>query len=77
MQMPAHYQCQCLPPALHAQPRTSTISALALSADGTKLYVGLSDGQLEEHRIVAARSGAYLSLTARKHISRKVGNGDC
>ena len=50
----------------------SVISALALSADGGRLYVGLSDGQLEEHRIVASASGAYLSLTARKHISKKV-----
>lgn len=56
-----------------SQARGSTISALALSVDGTKLYVGLSDGQLEEQRIVAAPSGAYLSLTARKHISKKVG----
>jgi hypothetical protein len=57
------------------QSRNSTISALALSADGTKLYVGLSDGQLEEHRIIAAQSGAYLSLTARRHISKKVRQG--
>lgn len=53
--------------------RGSTISALALSADGGKLYIGLSDGQLEEHRIVSALSGAHLSLTARKHVSKKVG----
>ena len=72
--MPGARGCADTPP-LDVQSHNSIISALALSADGTKLYVGLSDGQLEEHRIVAAQSGAYLSLTARRHISKKVRQG--
>lgn len=46
------------------------IRALTVDASGSKLYLGLEDGVLEEHALAA--DAAAASLTARKHVSKRV-----
>lgn len=55
----------------HRNPN-SAISALALDATGTKLYLGFTDGQLEEYKITADFAHAKALLSARKHVGKKV-----
>lgn len=58
-------------PALVA--RNALISCVAVSHGADRLYLGLQDGQLEEHRIGTAPGGSVqVALGARKHVSRKV-----
>ncbi len=55
----------------HRNPN-SAISALALDAAGTKLYLGFTDGQLEEYKITISFAQAKALLSARKHVGKKV-----
>ena len=59
-------------PALDHRSKSSKISSVAVSEDGRILYLGLSDGQIEEHSIVCNQHGVRTSLRARKHIGKKV-----
>ena len=45
---------------------------MAVTEDARTLYLGLSDGQIEEHSIVSGQQGVRTSLRARKHIGKKV-----
>ena len=59
-------------PALDHRSKTSKISSVAVSEDARTLYLGLSDGQIEEHGIVCSQQGVRTSLRARKHVGKKV-----
>ena len=59
-------------PALSHRSSSSVISTVAVDDEGGHLYVGTSDGQLEEHRLHASMAGARVSLGARKHVGKKV-----
>ena len=59
-------------PALEHKGKASVISAIALDDVAQHIYVGTSDGQLEEHRIHSSHQGVRVSLGARKHIGKKV-----
>lgn len=59
-------------PALTHRSSSSVISAVAVDDEGGHLYLGTSDGQLEEHRLHASMAGARVSLGARKHVGKKV-----
>lgn len=59
-------------PALDHRSKSSKISSVAVSEDARILYLGLSDGQFEEHSIVCSQHGVRTSLRARKHIGKKV-----
>ena len=59
-------------PALTHRSAQSVISAVAVDDDGEHLYVGTSDGQLEEHRVHSSGQGVRVSLGARKHVGKKV-----
>lgn len=48
------------------------ISAVAVSDDGERLYLGLSDGQLEEHRLLQQGEAVATSLVARKVVGKRV-----
>ena len=48
------------------------ISAVAVSDAGDKLYLGLSDGQLEEHRVLQQGDAVESSLIARKYVGKRV-----
>jgi hypothetical protein len=52
--------------------KASVITAVAVDQSGTRIYLGLSDGQLEEHRIGFGASGLRVVLGARKHVGKKV-----
>lgn len=58
-------------PALDHRSKSSKISSVAVSEDARILYLGLSDGQIEEHSIVCSQHGVRTSLRARKHIGKK------
>ena len=49
-----------------------SITGVALSRGGQRLYLGLEDGVLEEHAIHIAAQGARASLAARKHAAKRV-----
>lgn len=51
---------------------TSKISAIAAGVTGSKLYLGLTDGQLEEYNVSPGHDGVRLSLEARKHVGKQV-----
>ena len=59
-------------PALTHKGRESVISAVAVDDEGGHLYLGTSDGQLEEHRLQSSMQGVRVSLGARKHVGKKV-----
>ena len=59
-------------PALTHRSSQSVISAIAVDDDGEHVYVGTSDGQLEEHRVHGSGQGVRVSLGARKHVGKKV-----
>lgn len=59
-------------PALDHRSNTSRISSVAVTEDARTLYLGLSDGQIEEHSIASYQQGVKTSLRARKHIGKKV-----
>ena len=48
------------------------VSAVAVSDDGERLYLGLSDGQLEEHRLLQQGEAVITSLVARKVVGKRV-----
>lgn len=58
--------------ALLLDRRQGTITGVALSQGGQRLYLGLEDGVLEEHAIHIAAQGARASLAARKHAAKRV-----
>ena len=59
-------------PALEHKGKQSVISAIAVDDTAQHIYVGTSDGQLEEHRIHSSYQSVRVSLGARKHIGKKV-----
>lgn len=59
-------------PALDHRNQASRISSVAVTENGSTLYLGLSDGQIEEHSISHAQPGVRTSLRARKHFGKKV-----
>ena len=59
-------------PALEHKGKQSVISAIAVDGSAQHIYVGTSDGQLEEHRIHSSYQSVRVSLGARKHIGKKV-----
>ena len=59
-------------PALDHRSKSSKISSLAVTEDARTLYLGLSDGQIEEHSIAGNQQGVRTSLRARKHVGKKV-----
>jgi hypothetical protein len=48
------------------------ISSVAINDGCDRVYIGFTDGQIEEHRLHASGSDSWLILTARKHVSSKV-----
>ncbi|KAK9804448.1 hypothetical protein WJX73_002374 [Symbiochloris irregularis] len=50
---------------------SNRISAVAVSERGSTLYLGLSDGQLEEYKINSGPDGVWLSLEARKTVGKQ------
>ena len=63
-------------PAHVHRAKNSQISCVAVNQAADRLYLGLTDGQLEEHRIVSGSAGLRASLGARKNVSRKVRSHD-
>lgn len=59
-------------PALEHKGKQSVISAIAVDDTAQHIYLGTSDGQLEEHRIHSSYQSVRVSLGARKHIGKKV-----
>ena len=55
----------------HRSP-TSRVSAVAVGSGGSTLYVGLSDGQLEEYKVNSDSQRVWLSLEARKTVGKQV-----
>ena len=62
-------------PAHDHRSKASKISSLAVTEDARTLYLGLSDGQVEEYSITCSQQGVKTSLRARKHIGKKVQPG--
>ena len=58
--------------ALEHKGKQSVISAIAVDDTAQHIYLGTSDGQLEEHRIHSSYQNVKISLGARKHIGKKV-----
>jgi hypothetical protein len=52
------------------------IRAVGVDEAGSKLYLGLEDGLLEEHTLITEAGAVRASLSARKHVSKKVGTGE-
>lgn len=50
----------------------SLITAIALDQQGQRLFLGLSTGYIEEHRIGVGNSGIKASVVAKKNVSKKV-----
>lgn len=59
-------------PAYEHLSKTSVISTVAVDDAGEHMYLGLSDGQLEEHRVSTVEHDVRVSLGARKHVGKKV-----
>ena len=57
---------------LEHKSKTSLISSIAIASDGGSVYLGLTDGQIEEHRILPGSLGYQAFLSARKHLGKKV-----
>ena len=55
------------------QSRGPVIASVAVGINSSAVYIGLSDGSLEEHKVVKS-TGCLprLVLTARKHVGQKV-----
>ena len=51
---------------------TSRISAVCLSDDGSSLYLGLSEGQLEEYKLSHHASSVSSHLVAKKSVGKTV-----
>ena len=64
-------------PAHDHRSKSSKISSVAVTEDAHTLYLGLSDGQVEEYSIHCDQEGVKTSLRARKHIGRKVHTDKC
>ncbi|KAL3142970.1 hypothetical protein ABBQ38_003253 [Trebouxia sp. C0009 RCD-2024] len=58
-------------PALDHRSTASKISSVAVTEDARTLYLGLSDGQIEEHSIAGDQQGVRTSLRARRHVGKK------
>jgi hypothetical protein len=53
--------------------RKSAITAVAVDHTGSRLFLGLEDGVLEEYALINRHNGTpYASLTAKKPITLKV-----
>ena len=48
------------------------VSAIAVSEAGDRLWLGLSDGQLEEHKLQQQGQAVTTSLVARKYVGKRV-----
>ena len=59
-------------PAYEHLNKTSLISTVAIDDAGEHMYLGLTDGQLEEHRVSTEEQAVRVSLGARKHVGKKV-----
>ena len=59
-------------PAVDHRFNASNISSVAVTEDARTLYLGLSDGQIEQYSISGSQQGVRTSLRARKHIGKKV-----
>lgn len=59
-------------PALDHRSTASRIASVAVTESGDTLYLGLSDGQVEEHSVTCTQHGVKTSLRARKHFGKKV-----
>jgi len=51
---------------------SALISSVAIDDRCHQVYIGFTDGQIQEHRLHARESNSWLTLTARKHVSNKV-----
>ena len=52
---------------------TAPVRAVGVDQAGQRLYLGLEDGVLEEYAVLQQGSrGVQASLSARKHVCRKV-----
>ena len=51
---------------------SSRISAICLSDDGSRLYVGLSDGLFEEHKLSHGQESITTTLVAKKNMGKTV-----
>lgn len=60
----------CAPLYDHKSQR-SLISCIAFSSESNHLYVGLTDGHLEEHRLYKDNNGSRVKLSARKRLTQK------
>jgi len=56
---------------LHRHRGKNSVTCLALNESSDWLYLGFSDGQLEEHRLEAQPGRVHSSLSARKAVSKK------
>lgn len=55
------------------QSRGPVIASIAVSTTSSAVYIGLSDGSLEEHKLLQRNdSPPRLALSARKHVGQKV-----
>ena len=52
--------------------RKAVITAVAIDHDGSRLFIGLEDGILEEYSLQSDEKAVAASLTARKPISARV-----
>ena len=52
---------------------SSSISTLALNSRDLRLYIGLTDGHLEEYTLNRTASVSGIHLSARKLVSKRVG----
>ena len=52
--------------------RKAVITAVAIDHHGSRIFLGLEDGMLEEYTLTMGESGVSASLTARKPIVAKV-----
>jgi hypothetical protein len=52
---------------------TAAVTAVGMDQVGDRLFLGLEDGSIEEHRIVQDAQGTRSLLVARRQLSKKVG----
>lgn len=58
---------------IHSHSNLTSWITCATFGPGETIYLGTSDGQIEEHRLVQSPAGQRLKLVARRSISKKVG----
>lgn len=52
--------------------RKAVITSVAIDHDGSRLFLGIEDGMLEEYSLQSDEKRVAASLTARKPISARV-----